>query len=366
MRTPAAVDKPIVVKVGSSNLALAEGGINQEGLTRIVHQVEALWDRGHPTVLVSSGAVAAGLSTMGLTERPTDLPGLQVAAAVGQSKLVERYAAKFAERDRIVGQVLITRDVVAGRGQYLHAREALDRMLELGIVPIVNENDTVVVDELKFGDNDRLAAIVSHLVDAALLVILTDTPGLYDNDPRLDGKAQLITAVRDTDEILDALHRSRKAGSMGSGGVATKIAAARMAAWSGIPTVIASASDRDAPLRAVEGEEVGTWIAPRQDKLAARKLWIAFGLPSWGRVIVDDGAIAALRDRGSSLLAVGVTGVDGMFSVGDAVEVVDQEGNLVGKGLTRVGSSMLAQVAGRHTSEVGGEVIHRDDLVVLV
>jgi glutamate 5-kinase len=366
MRTAATPGKPVVVKVGSSNLANPQGGINEAGLKSIVRQVEALWEQGHPTVLVSSGAVAAGLATMGLNQRPSDLPSLQVAAAVGQSKLVERYAGEFAHYQRLVGQVLITRDVVIGREQYLHAREAFDRMLSLGIVPIVNENDTVVVDELKFGDNDRLAAIVSHLVDAALLVILTDTPGLYDNDPRLDGDAQLITAVRDTDEILDDLHRSRKAGAMGSGGVATKIAAARMAAWSGVPTVIAAASDQDAAVEAAAGVEVGTWIAPRDDRLSARKLWIAFGLPSWGYVTIDDGAIAALRDRGGSLLAVGVTAVDGMFSVGDAVEVIDSERNLVGKGLVRVGSSMLAQVAGRHTSEVGGEVIHRDDLVVLV
>ena len=366
MRTAAPTGKPVVVKVGSSNLANPQGGINEAGLKGIVRQVEALWEQGHPTALVSSGAVAAGLSTMGLSQRPSDLPGLQVAAAVGQSKLVERYASEFTQYERLVGQVLITRDVVIGREQYLHAREALERMLGLGIVPIVNENDTVVVDELKFGDNDRLAAIVSHLVDAALLVILTDTPGLYDNDPRLDGDAQLITAVRDTDEILDDLHRSRKAGAMGSGGVATKIAAARMAAWSGIPTVIAAASNPNAAVEAAAGVEVGTWIAPRDERLAARKLWIAFGLPSWGHVTVDAGAITALRDRGGSLLAVGVTAVDGMFSVGDAVEVIDGDGNLVAKGLVRVGSSMLAQVAGRHTSEVGGEVIHRDDLVVLV
>lgn len=358
--------RPVVVKVGSSNLASTGGGINQDGLLRTVEQVHQLWAQGNPTVLVSSGAVAAGLAAMGLTERPADLPGLQVAAAVGQSKLVERYAAEFAKRDRIVGQVLITRDVVIGREQYLHAREALERMLALGIVPIVNENDTVVVDELKFGDNDRLAAIVSHLVDAALLVILTDTPGLYNNDPRLDTDAQLITAVRNTDAILDDLHRSRKAGTLGSGGVATKIAAARMAAWSGIPTVIALASDPDAAIRAATGEDIGTWIAPHEKSLSARKLWIAFGLPSWGRVIIDGGAIAALRDRGGSLLAVGVAAVEGQFSIGDAVEVVDEAGGLVAKGLVRVGSSMLERVAGQHTSEVGGEVIHRDDLVVLV
>jgi glutamate 5-kinase len=366
MRSPLTLGQPVVVKVGSSSLASTAGGIDSEGLSRVVNQVAGLWESGYPTVLVSSGAVAAGLAAMGLTNRPGDLPGLQVAAAVGQSKLVERYGAEFANRGRLVGQILITRDVVAGREQYLHAREALDRMLALGIVPIVNENDTVVVDELKFGDNDRLAAIVSHLVDAAMLVILTDTPGLYDNDPRLDGGAQLLRAVQDTDEVLDDLHRSRSVGALGSGGVATKIAAARMAAWSGIPTVIAHADDDRAAAKAVGGEEVGTWIAPRPDRLSARKLWIAFGLPAWGRVTVDDGAIAALRDRGGSLLAVGVTAVSGQFSVGDAVEVVDSAGGLVAKGLVRVGASMLDRVAGRHTSEVGGEVIHRDDLVVLV
>ena len=278
---------------------------------------------------------------------------------------MEAYSSAFAKRGLIVGQVLITRDVLAERGQYLHAGEALERMLGLGIVPIVNENDTVVVDELKFGDNDRLAAIVSHLVGAAMLVILTDTHGLYDNDPRLDDSAQLITAVRDTDEILDELHRSRSMGTMGSGGVATKIAAARMAAWSGIPTVIGNAEDGHAAAKAIAGEEFGTWIAPREDRLSARKLWIAFGLPSWGRVMIDGGAATALKNRGGSLLAVGVIGVEGQFSVGDAVEVIDPSSELVGKGLVGVGSSMLAEVAGRHTSEVGGEVIHRDDLVVL-
>jgi glutamate 5-kinase len=365
VRTKAAAGKPIVVKVGSSSLASPSGGIDRAGLVRTVNQVADLWQRGNPVVLVSSGAVAAGLAAMGLTERPADMPGLQAAAAVGQGRLMESYSAEFSKRDLIVGQVLITRDVVARRGQYLHARDAFDRMLSLGIVPIVNENDTVVVDELKFGDNDRLAAIVSHLVDAAMLIILTDTRGIYDNDPRLDEAAQLITAVRDTDAVLDSLHLNDGAGALGSGGVATKIAAARMAAWSGIPTVIAAANDPVAASKAVAGEEVGTWIAPRENRLSARKLWIAFGLPSCGRIVIDAGAARAVRERGGSLLAVGVTGCEGEFGVGDAVEVVDGGGGFVGKGLVGVGSAQLRQVAGRHTSEVGGEVIHRDDLVVL-
>ncbi len=366
MRTKAAPGRPVVIKVGSSSLTAPEGGIDPGRLARTVEQVTDLWHGGYPSVLVSSGAVAAGLSTMGLRERPNDVPGLQAAAAVGQGKLMESYSGEFGKRGLIVGQVLLTRDVVAGRGQYLHARETLERLLNLGIVPIVNENDTVVVDELKFGDNDRLAAIVSHLVDASLLIILTDTPGLYNNDPRHDFGAQLITAVRDTDDILDELHRNRgSAGALGSGGVTTKVAAARMAAWSGIPTVIASADDTRAAVKAVAGDEVGTWIAPRENRLSARKLWIAFGLPSWGRIRVDAGAAHALIERGGSLLAVGVTDVEGDFSVGDAVEVIDPGGGLVGKGLTGIGASTLSQVAGRHTSEVGGEVIHRDDLVVL-
>jgi glutamate 5-kinase len=290
---------------------------------------------------------------------------MQVAAAVGQSRLMEAYARAFAERGRVVGQVLLTRDVLAHRAQYLHAREALDRMTGLGVVPIVNENDTVVVDELKLGDNDRLAAIVSHLVGAAMLVILTDTAGLYSDDPRLRDDAELLSAVRHTDEVLDELWRRSGAGVLGSGGVATKVAAARMAAWSGVPTVIADASSPDAPLRAVSGEDVGTWVAPHHSRLTARKLWIAFGLPAEGTVVVDAGAAAAIVAKGSSLLAVGVTDVHGAFESGAAVEVVRPDGALIGKGLAGMAASGLVAVRGEHSSVAGGVVIHRDDLVVL-
>ncbi len=346
MRTQAATGRPVVIKVGSSSLASPDGGIRQDGLVRTVEQVDALWEMGHPTVLVSSGAVAAGLATMGLIDRPKDVPGLQVAAAVGQSKLVESYAGEFAKRGKIVGQVLITRDVVAGRGQYLHAREALERMLSLGIVPVVNENDTVVVDELKFGDNDRLAAIVSHLVSAALLVILTDTPGLYDNDPRLVDDAQLIKAVRDTDQILDDLHRSRSKGELGSGGVATKISAARMAAWSGIPTVIADATDPGAAAAAARGDEIGTWIAPRENRLSARKLWIAFAAEVAGSVHVDAGARRALTERPNSLLPAGVVRVEGAFEPGQVVDIAGPDDIVFARGIASTGASLLLQVLG--------------------
>lgn len=359
MRRAAATGRPVVVKVGSSSISTPGAGLDSASVQRVVDQVEALWRSGHPTLLVTSGAVAAGLPVLGLTSPPSDLPGSQVAAAVGQSKLMESYGTAFGTRGRVTAQVLLTRDVLARRDQYLHSREAMERMLDLGVVPIVNENDTVVVDELKLGDNDRLAAIVSHLVDAAMLIILTDTPGLYSEDPRLQPQAELLSAVRYTDEVLDELWSSSSKGVLGSGGVATKIAAARMAAWSGIPTVIAPANDLDVTVKAVAGEEVGTWIDPHHSRLPARKLWIAFGLPARGKITVDDGARRALVDKGSSLLAVGVSGVEGEFDVGEAVEIYDSAGALIGKGRARVAAADVGVA-------IEGPVIHRDDLVVLV
>ena len=359
MRRATAQGRPVVVKVGSSSLSTPGVGLAPDAIARVAAQVESLWESGRPAVLVSSGAVAAGLPVLGLTSPPTDLPGSQVAAAVGQSRLMESYGAAFGERGRVTGQVLLTRDVLARREQYLHSREALERMLQLGVVPIVNENDTVVVDELKLGDNDRLAAIVAHLVDAAMLIILTDTKGLYSSDPRLQPQAEMISAVMYTDEILDELWRTSSKGVLGSGGVATKIAAARMAAWSGIPTVIAPAADVEVALEAATGADVGTWVEPHPAKLSARKLWIAFGLPSGGKLTVDDGARHALVTNGSSLLAVGVSAVQGNFAAGGAVEILDTSGSLIGKGLSRFAS-------GDVSTGVAGPVVHRDDMVVLV
>lgn len=369
-RRPAPAGQPVVVKVGSSSLTSEHGGLNAAALGAIVDQVAELWSSGHPTVLVSSGAVAAGLLELGLKRRPADVPDLQAAAAVGQGRLMERYASEFGERQRLAGQVLLTKDVLANRGQYLHAREALERMLALGIVPIVNENDTVVVDELRLGDNDRLAAIVSHLVGAAVLVLLTDTAGLYSEDPRLETEAELLSAVKHTDEILDKLAGGRS-GPLGSGGVGTKVAAARMAAWSGVPTVVAGSREPRAAVRAVAGETVGTWIEPHVSRLPSRKLWIAFGQPAEGTLRVDAGAAQAMVSRGSSLLPVGITEIQGSFGESAAVEVLDPEGFLVGKGLVTLSSAALAPLLGKHSSTAGregwgGEVIHRDDLVMLV
>ncbi len=362
MRRALESGRPVVVKVGSSSLAPGGGGLDAGAVRQIVDQVAGLWDHGHPTALVSSGAVAAGIPVLG--SRPTDLPGFQVAAAVGQSRLMERYTARFGERGLTAGQVLLTKDVLANRQQYLNARETLGRMLALGLVPIVNENDSVGVEELRYGDNDRLAAVVSHLAGAGMLVLLTDTPGLFSGDPRLDEDAELITAVQHTDEALDEVVQGAP-GPLGSGGVATKVAAARMAAWSGIPTVIADAKQPDAVFRAVTGEAIGTWIAPHAGALPARKLWIAFGQPAEGRLTIDDGAASALVERGKSLLAVGITEVSGSFGEGAAVEVNAPDGRLLAKGLVEHSSIDLAALAGKASSDAGGVAIHRDHLVVL-
>lgn len=362
MREPVNSQAPVVVKIGTSSLGDAAGGVDESSVRSVAGHVAAAWDRGHPTILVSSGAIAAGVRVLQLEERPRDIQGLQVAAAVGQGRLMSMYTAVFDELGLDVGQVLLTRDILARRNQYLHARATLDRMLSEGIVPIVNENDSVAVDEVRFGDNDTLAAIVSHLVNAGLLLLLTDTLGIHTDDPRL-AEADLLPAIRHNDEILDRLQESANMGSFGSGGVTTKIAAARMAAWGGIPTVIANAREADVAVRAISGEAVGTWIDPRKSTLSARKLWIAFGLPSEGAIEVDDGAASALVVSGSSLLPAGISGVSGTFGSGDAVEITHRS-EPIGKGVSLWDSDRIDSYRGQHSSTAGGVVMHRDDLVM--
>jgi len=364
MRRPVDSGSPVVVKVGSSSLTKSDGGLDDGAMKSVVDHVVSLVKAGHPPVLVTSAAIAAGFPALGMRERPSAIADLQVAAAVGQTKLMESYARLFAAEQVEVGQVLLTRDVLGNRSQYLNARNALTRMLEIGVVPIVNENDTVVIDEVKLGDNDRLAAIASHLVNAGMLVILTDTTGLFTNDPRLTDRAELLGAVAHSDEILDRIRSNDNRGAFGSGGVTTKVVAARMAAFSGIPTVIASAVERDVVSKAVLGEAVGTWIDPRPTALSARKLWIAFGLPSRGSVTVDEGASDALLAGGRSLLGVGVTDVSGVFDRGDAVEIIAPGGQRCAKGIVRMSADELRRGVGAENDEASPEVVHRDDMVV--
>ncbi|HLT96777.1 MAG TPA: glutamate 5-kinase [Acidimicrobiia bacterium] len=356
MRRPVGPNGRLVVKVGSSSLVRPDGVLDDEAVERIAAEVAMAWDEGYPTVLVSSGAVAAGMSALGMQTRPTDVPGLQVAAAVGQGRLMHRYSEAFSTHGRVAGQILLTRDVLANREQYLFARQAMSRMLAEGVIPVVNENDTVVIDELKLGDNDRLAAIVSHLVSASLLVLLTDTLGLFSSDPRL-GEAEFLAAVDHADEVLDQLRGG--GGPLGSGGVASKVAAARIAAFSRIPTVVAES--RSSLQAIISGDEVGTWVEPRRTSLPARKLWIAFCQPVSGSVTVDDGAARALVGGGRSLLPVGVTAVSGGFGTGATIDIVSASGRTLGRGLARMPAAELKERLGRRGGE---EAIHRDDLVV--
>jgi glutamate 5-kinase len=316
------------------------------------------------------GAIAAGLPALGLSgARPADLATLQAISAVGQSRLMRVYDDALARHGLVGGQVLLAPLDFVHRSQYLHARGTLTRLLDLGVVPVVNENDAVADDEIRFGDNDRLAALVAHLVNADVLVMLTDTPGLLTADPRLDEDASLIEEIVEVDHELERV--AGRSGSVhGSGGMASKLAAAKMAAWSGVRTVIAAA-DRPAVLvSAVDGEAgAGTVVRPHDRKLSARKLWIGFAVASSGTVVVDDGARRALVERRTSLLPAGVLDVRGDFDAEDAVELADPSGKVFAKGLVRHPSFRVKEWSGRQTRDLPAdlrpEIIHRDDLVVL-
>jgi glutamate 5-kinase len=360
----------VVAKVGTSSITNESGEIDAKAVRKFCTETAGLRSKGHRVVLVTSGAIAAGLPAMGLSERrPRDAVTLQAASAVGQSRLMRVYDEALAEHDLIAGQVLLAPLDFMMRQQYLHARSTLTRLLELGVVPIVNENDAIADDEIRFGDNDRLAALVAHLVSADVLVLLTDTPGLLTADPRLDSTASLIEEIVEVDHSLEAM--AGGTGSLrGSGGMASKLAAAKIAAWSGVRAVIAQADRTDVLADAVAGVPgVGTSVLPRDRRLPARKLWIAFAVGSSGTVVVDEGARRALKERGTSLLPAGVTAVKGGFEADDAVEIAGPDGVVFAKGLTRLDAAGLREVAGRRTSELPEgmthEVVHRDDLVVL-
>ena len=323
---------------------------------------------GHQIILVSSGAIATGLPVLGFVERPRDIGTLQAVAAVGQPRLMARLSTLLAAHDLVAGQVLLTPYDFGQRSQYLHARETLARLLELGVVPVVNENDTIADDEIRYGDNDRLAALVSHLVGADLLVLLTDTSGVFTADPRVDEGASLIEEIVEVDSALEAV--AGGAGTArGSGGMASKLAAAKIAAWSGVRAVIANAREPGVVRGAIEGTVVGTVVQPRPLKLSRRKLWIAFALGTSGRIVVDEGARRALVDGGRSLLPAGVLQVEGEFDRDDAVEVADSTGRAFAKGLAGADAATLRSVAGRQTGDlpdgVPHEILHRDDLVIL-
>jgi glutamate 5-kinase len=357
-----------VIKIGTSSITLPSGELDETALVKLADDLAGARADGGRVVLVMSGAIAAGMPALGLTARPTDIGTLQAIAAVGQPRLLERMSALLAKHDVVAGQVLLTPYDFFHRSQYLHARMTMQHLLDLGVLPIVNENDTVADDEIRYGDNDRLAALVSHMLGADVLVMLTDTAGVFTADPRRDHEASLIEEIVEIDAALEEVVGG--AGTdRGSGGMASKLAAAKIAAWSGVRAVIASAALPGVVADALAGRSVGTTFAPRAHRLASRKLWIAFARASEGTIAVDAGARRALVDGGKSLLAAGVRDVDGDFDADATVEIVDDLGAVFAKGLCRYTSRQLVEYRGRRTADLPEgfphEVVHRDDLVVL-
>ena len=365
MRGSARPGDTVVVKIGSTSLVGPSGEPEHDRLATLVNDLADLRDQGMKVVLVSSGAIAAGLEPLGFRTRPTDIPSLQAAAAVGQGRLFNSYSRLLAERGLTAAQVLLTRYDFMHRQQYLNARNTLQRLLAVGAVPVVNENDTVAVDEIRFGDNDRLAALVANLVRAKLLLLLTDTKGLHSADPRRDPDAPVIDEV---DRITPELERAAggRGSEISSGGMASKLAAAWVATFSGVGVVVASASEPDVLARSTTGDSVGTYFHPHPRRVSARRLWIAFGQPPRGTVIVDEGAKRAVIGDNRSLLAVGVVGVAGAFQPGDTVDLASGDDGVFARGLVRFSSEELDSAKGRRTGELAGrEVIHRDQLIVL-
>lgn len=351
--------KRIVVKIGSRALC-ADGGRFDQVADQLATQVRA----GRKVVLVSSGAVAVGRERLGLTERPKKVALLQAAAATGQSLLMRAYEDAFEARGIHVAQVLLTHDVVSDRERYLHARQAIDELLRLGVVPIINENDTVSIDELRFGDNDQLAAMVCTLIGADLLVLLSDVAGILDDQGR---RISLVRAVSDIERFIRPPEDD-----MGLGGMQSKVEAARRATLHGLPVVIGPAASPDFLAALLHGRDVGTLLLPHGSPLPSRKHWIAYTLKPRGRIVVDAGARRALEKRNSSLLPAGVLSVAGSFHVGDAVSIVAEDGTELARGLARYGAEEVKLLAGGQSQQIverigshaGDEIVHRDDIVL--
>jgi glutamate 5-kinase len=363
----------IVIKVGSAVLASSEKGLDQARIERLAAEVSDLLEQGREVILVSSGAIAAGLTKLGLAKKkgmPLSLK--QAAAAVGQSSLMWMYEKTFGAHGRKVAQVLLTREDLSNRVRFLNARNTLLTLLDYGVVPIINENDTVSVDEIKFGDNDNLSGMVVHLADAELLVILSDIDGLYTADPKFDSSAELIPVV---EKITSEVERGAGDAQslVGTGGMRSKIMTAKKVAAYGAPMVIINGKKPGMLQALFDGKEVGTVFMPRPEKQDSRKHWIAYTVSATGRVVVDDGGREALVNKGKSLLPGGVVKVEGTFKIGECVTCVDRSGQAFARGLVKYSSEDLDRIKGLKTSQIASvlghkdydEVIHRDDLVIL-
>ena len=360
----------LVVKLGSSIVAADDGSLRGDVLDAVCEQVAALEKEGERVVMVTSGAIARGMRLLGLPARPRAMDELQAASAVGQGDLFRAYEGRLAEHGARAAQVLLTAADIAARTNYLNARQTLRRLIEWGVVPVVNENDTTATDEITFGDNDFLAAQVSILLEARLLVLLTNVDGVFSADPAVDSQAQIIEEVVDF-AALDDLDIGDRTSAFGSGGMRSKIAAAEMASEAGTPSVICNGTTPGNLLTAAAGQAAGTRFSAQDGKASSFKLWLKYAKPSQGQLLVDDGAARVLRESGSSLLPVGITAVEGDFQPGDAVEVT-ANGSTIGKGIVDYSAQELTRVSGMQTSQVrellphvADEVIHRDRFVLL-
>ncbi len=362
----------IVVKVGSSLVTAGGRGLDHAALSRWAEQIAALAEQGKEVVLVSSGAIAEGISRLGWKKRPKSVRELQAAAAVGQMGMVQAYESIFRAHGLNAAQVLLTHEDLVDRTRYLNARSSLRTLLELRVVPIINENDAIATDEIRLGDNDTLGALVTNLVEANCLIILTDQPGLYTADPRKDPEATLVMNAHAGDPELE--HMAGGAGSsVGTGGMLTKIQAAKRAARSGAHTVICSGREDNVLMRLASGEAIGTQLVSRQETLAARRQWLADHLQLRGGVVLDNGAVRALQEDGKSLLSVGVKGIFGEFQRGEVVAIVDSDGQEIARGLANYSASETRRIAGKPSTQIEAELgyvdepelIHRDNLVML-
>jgi len=359
----------LVVKLGSSIVAGPEGALRTDVLDSVCSQVGELHRGGEDVVMVTSGAIARGRRLLGLAERPTAIDELQAASAVGQGSLFRSYEERLAGVEVRAAQVLLTAFDMSERIHYLNARQTLQRLLAWHVVPVVNENDTTATDEITFGDNDFLSAQVAIMIEARRLILLTDQPGLLTSDPRRDAEAELVAEVHDTAE-LDRYEIGSRGSRFGSGGMRSKVVAAQMASGSGVAVTICDGTAAGTLVAAARGETIGTAFTGRDDRAPSFKLWLRWATPARGRLVVDEGAGSVLRNSGSSLLPVGITGVEGSFAAGDPVEVVDGHG-IVGKGISEHSSEILRRLVGKRSSEIaailpGGseEAIHRDRFVL--
>lgn len=360
-----------VIKIGSAVLTNDGLGLDLSRIQDWVADIAVLRDAGHQVVLVSSGAVAEGVVRLGLQERPTTVHALQAAAAVGQTGLVQAYETEFAKYQIRTAQILLTADDLSDRQRYLNARSAIQELIRLGVVPIINENDTVVTDEIRFGDNDTLAGLVSNLIEADRLIILTDRDGLYDADPRDNPKAQLVSLAKAGDPALEAM-AGVSSGSLGRGGMTTKLKAAALAARSGTCCLIAAGREDKIISRLTQGEQLGTLLSADSSPVGARKQWLAGQLQVKGEYILDEGAVKVLNESGRSLLPVGVAEVRGDFVRGELVSCLDSQGTELARGLANYSSIESAKIIGKASSEIlailgycdDEELIHRNNLVL--